>query len=84
MMSRRMEDGKSVRINITLHGEPARWLQQWKRRGLVKSNQDAVIQAFRLMHERIIQHDLEEARLRTIIGSMVRRTCHQGAGRESF
>ena len=56
----------SVRVNITLHGEPAQWLLQWKRRGLVKSNRDAVVQAFRAMHEGIIRKDLDEARLKTL------------------
>jgi hypothetical protein len=32
----------------------------------VKSNRDGVVQAIRVMHERVVEQDLEEARLRTL------------------
>jgi len=60
------EKDSSIRVNITLRGEPAQWLLEWKRRGLVKSNRDAVVQAFRAMHDGIIKKDLDEARLKTL------------------
>lgn len=60
------EEDKGIRVNITLHGEPAQWLLTWKQRGLVKSNRDAVVQAFRAMHERLVQKDLDEARLKAL------------------
>lgn len=58
-----LRDEDKVRINITLRGEPAQWLRGWKRRGLVTSCSDAVIQAFRLFEERVIERDLRKAEL---------------------
>jgi len=49
-----------VRINTIIRGEPAEWLKDWKRRGLVRSNSDALRQAFRCFQQSLI-----EARLRT-------------------
>lgn len=54
---------ESIRINLTLRGEPAKWLKEWKRRGLVKSNSDAVVQSFILYNEKQQKIDLERARL---------------------
>lgn len=53
-----------IRINTIITGEPAIWLEEWKRRGLVTSYTDAVIQAFRAFHEKIIEQDLKTAQLR--------------------
>jgi len=53
-----------VRINTVITGEPALWLIEWKRRGLVTSNSDAVIQAFRALHEKITELDLKMVQLR--------------------
>jgi len=39
--------------------EPTKWLLGWKRRGLVTSYTDAIIQALRVMHEKIIEQDLK-------------------------
>lgn len=55
---------ETIRINITLKGEPAKWLRTWKRRGFVNSNRDAVTQAFRLYYDMIRKSDLEEAQIR--------------------
>jgi hypothetical protein len=55
---------ETIRINITLKGEPAKWLKTWKRRGLVNSNQDAIVQSFRLYYDLIRKSDLEEAKIR--------------------
>lgn len=64
--ARQRKHKETIRVNFFLTGEPARWLLDWKRRGLVKSNRDAVVQAFRVMHEKILQQDMEEVRLRTL------------------
>ena len=57
----------SIWVDNTLHGEPARWLLEWKRRDLVKNNRDAaVVHSFRIMHERIVSEDLKEAKLKTL------------------
>ena len=60
-MTRKRDDHEeTVRINITLKGEPAKWLKIWKRRGLVNSNREAVSQAFRAYYDLIRKSDLEE------------------------
>jgi hypothetical protein len=52
-----------VRINMTVEGEPAAWLNEWKRRGLVTSYTDAVIQALRTLNEKVTEQDLKSAQL---------------------
>jgi len=51
---------------MTLEGEPALWLNEWKRRGLVTSYTDAVIQALRVLNEKLIEQDLKSAQLGNI------------------
>mgnify|MGYP006910668156 CR=1 FL=1 len=70
MRARQRQDGESVRVNITLTGDAARWLREWRRRGLVTSCRDAVVQAFHVMHDKIVEQDLKEARLKTLRDSM--------------
>lgn len=41
--SDRTKPSGSVRINISLRGEPAQWLLDWKRRGLVRSNHECCV-----------------------------------------
>ena len=53
-----------VRINVVITGEPALWITEWKRRGLVTSNSDAVIQALRALYEKISEIDLRTVQLR--------------------
>jgi hypothetical protein len=67
-MKRANENGKilKIRINTCVKGDPARWLHEWKRRGLVTSNTDAIIQAFRAFNEKITQQDLKSAQLGNI------------------
>jgi len=48
-----------VRINMVVEGEPAEWLSDWKRRGLVSSYTDGVIQGLRAFNEKIIEQDLK-------------------------
>ena len=47
-------------------GEPAVWLKEWKRRGLVTSYTDAIIQALRTFNERLTEQDLKSAQLGNI------------------
>ena len=63
MTRKKQESQETVRINCTLKGEPAKWLKTWKRRGLVNSNRDAVVQSFRLYYDIIRKSDLEETQL---------------------
>jgi len=62
----RDKKGLSVRINTTVTGEPAEWLEEWKRRGLVTSYTDAVIQALRAFKEKVTEQDLKSAQLKNI------------------
>jgi len=55
-----------VRINMTVEGEPAEWLNEWKERGLVTSYTDAVVQALRTFNEKITEQDLKFARLNNL------------------
>ncbi len=55
-----------VRINLVLKGEPAEWLIKWRRRGLVSSYADAVIQALRALHEKIVEQDLKALQVRNL------------------
>jgi hypothetical protein len=55
-----------VRINCSLRGEPAQWLQTWRERGLITSYTDGVIQALRALHEKVTEQDLKSAQLGNI------------------
>jgi hypothetical protein len=50
-----------VRINTVVIGEPAKWLNEWKRRGLVTSYTDAIIQALRTFNEKLTEQNSEIA-----------------------
>ena len=55
-----------IRINTVVIGEPAKWLNEWKRRGLVTTYTDAIIQALRTFNEKITEQDLKSAQLGNI------------------
>jgi hypothetical protein len=59
-----------VRLNTIISGEPAEWLMEWKRRGLVLSNTEAVILAFRALHKQIVEDDLKNAERKTIMRNL--------------
>lgn len=59
-------NGSKIRINTVVIGEPAKWLIEWKRRGLVTSYTDAIIQALRAFNEKLIEQDLKSAQLGNI------------------
>lgn len=56
-------NASKIRINTTVTGEPAKWLDEWKRRGLVTSYTDAIIQSLRAFNEKIVEQDLKAAQL---------------------
>ena len=60
------ESKKKIRINTVVTGDPAQWLSEWKRRGIVTSYTDAVVQALRAFNERITEQDLKSAQLGNI------------------
>ena len=59
-------DYLKIRINTVVMGEPAIWLNEWKRRGLVTSYTDAIIQALRVFNERLTEQDLKSSQLENI------------------
>jgi len=48
---------------MVVEGEPAEWLKEWKKRGLVSSYTDAVIQSLRAFNEKITEQDLKLVQL---------------------
>ena len=56
-------NSKRVRLNMTVEGEPAEWLGEWKERGLITSYTDAVVQALRAFNEKITEQDLKSVQL---------------------
>ena len=63
MVKKSLEKPKTVRFNTIISGEPAAWLEDWKRRGLVRSNSDAIRVAFRALHDQILETDLKSQRV---------------------
>jgi hypothetical protein len=59
---------QKIRINTVVIGEPAKWLNEWKRRGLVTTYTDAIIQALRVFHEKVTEQDIKSAQLESIKG----------------
>ena len=55
-----------IRINMIVDGEPAKWLNDWKHRGLITSYTDAVIQALRALNDKVTEQDLKSAQLGNI------------------
>ena len=62
MVKKRYNDANSIRINTVIRGEPAEWLLEWKQRGIVRSNSDAIRQAFRVFRDKLNESDLNAAR----------------------
>ncbi|MEM3827966.1 MAG: hypothetical protein QXP36_01945 [Conexivisphaerales archaeon] len=55
-----------IRINTVIIGEPARWLMEWKRRGLITSYTDGVIQALKALNEKMTEQDLKLIQLKNL------------------
>ena len=55
-----------TRINLILRAEPAQWLAEWKKRDLVSSCRDAIIQSFKAFQEKLVDRDLKAAQLKTL------------------
>ncbi len=55
-----------VRINTVLKNEPAEVLLQLKRRGLARSNTDAISQALLVFYEKLLDRDLKVSQLRNL------------------
>ena len=59
MNPQKSQNREKIRITTQIRGEPASWLLEWKHRGSVLSNTDAVIQAFQALQEKISDRDLK-------------------------
>lgn len=57
---------RPVRLNMQVKGEPAKWLNEWKSRGLIINYTDAVYQALRALNEKITEQDLRTTQLSNI------------------
>lgn len=51
---------------MVVEGEPAGWLNEWKKRGLITSYTDAVFQALRAFNEKITEQDLKLVQLKNM------------------
>jgi len=60
------KDSSQLRINTTLIGEPAIWFYEWKAKGIVRSAPDAVLLAFQVLREKILERELRESQLKTM------------------
>ena len=47
----------AVRVNCSIEGDPALWLIELKRRGIVGSNKEAVVQGLIVLRERLVKLD---------------------------
>ena len=55
-----------VRINTVIIGEPAEWLIEWKKRGIISSYTDAVIQALRSFHDETVENELKSIQIQNL------------------
>jgi hypothetical protein len=53
-----------VRVNCEITGEPAEIFVELKRRGIIHSARDAVVQGLMSLHEKVLQRDLQMAQLK--------------------
>lgn len=53
-----------VRINCEVRGKPAEIFNELRRRGLVTSARDAVVQGLACLYEKVLERDLKEAQLK--------------------
>lgn len=66
MRRKQAEIGPRVRINTVVTGEPAKWLLEWKRRGIINSYTDGVIQSLCAFNQKVTEEDLKQVRLRSL------------------
>jgi hypothetical protein len=66
VMGRRKEkfEDEKARINCEIRGKPAEIFNELKRRGLITSARDAVVQGLACLYEKVLERDLREAQLK--------------------
>jgi hypothetical protein len=65
-MKDKAEKDQKIRINTIIDGEPAKWLGEWKQRGLITSYTDGIIQALKIYNEKQLEQDLKKAQIATL------------------
>lgn len=55
-----------IRLNLILHGAPAKFLIELRNKGFIRSYSDGISQAVRLLHDNIIEEQLRIARFNTL------------------
>jgi hypothetical protein len=63
---RKVENGESLRINLTLHEQPAIQAKELKQLGFARNNADLVSQAITVLYQQVIDQRLKALRLKTL------------------
>jgi hypothetical protein len=67
--SKHEKSSENLRINLTLHGQPAIQAKELKQSGFVRNNADLVSQAITVLYQQVIDQRLKVFRLRTLEGN---------------
>jgi hypothetical protein len=46
-----------VRFNVSIYDEPASWILEWRRRGIVSSARDVLLQSLQSLRKQILETD---------------------------
>ena len=55
-----------LRINMSIKGEPITWINEWKKRGIIRTVPQAVVLALQTLHQHFVEMQLKTAQLRTL------------------
>ncbi len=55
------------RLNFTLNGKAAEYLRELQKRGLVLKTPDAIVQAFRALHKKVVEQELKEIQHKRVL-----------------
>ena len=55
-----------IRLNMIITGSVANWLKSWKKRGIITSYTDAVLQGLRSFHKEITENELKSVQLQRL------------------
>jgi len=58
--------GDSLRVNITIHGQPATQAKELKQTGFVRNNADLLCQAISTLYQRFVDERMKILRLKTL------------------
>jgi hypothetical protein len=63
-------DGPKVRLNLTLRGEPAKWLQELRLRGIIVSWHQGIVLAVEALHRELVNQELRAVQLRNLTSAV--------------